>query len=214
LIAQDDDRQGPVVDVYNWVSRVALDIMGIAGQSHFVPLLVNSLILQLVGFDYQFDAINGSGPNELYLAFSELFASSTNPKAMFLGMLKSRMPILNILVRLLSLGVERFLHVAKIQPDYSKSGIASKQALSTMERIGRQIFDEKKSNLLATATRRMPRLTPLATKGVDGRDLLSVLCKHNYAAHVERGNPTFPPSEGEHLSAASQSVVGRGSSLT
>jgi cytochrome P450 len=60
---QESGQSGMVVDVSEWISRATFDVIGLAG------------------FDYDFDATNNEGGNELFRAYKEMFevAISQNP---------------------------------------------------------------------------------------------------------------------------------------
>ena len=92
------------IDILKWLSKTTLDIIGLAGKStsmiqHYSLRSLIELLL-LLGFNYRFDALNPHGePNELVVAFNEIFDPSPRITAMML--LKNFFPVLDIFVCIL-----------------------------------------------------------------------------------------------------------------
>ncbi|GLB38291.1 putative cytochrome P450 [Lyophyllum shimeji] len=108
------------------------------------------------GFGYRFDALSStSAHNELATAFGIIF--STARKLRMITILQAWFPILR---------------------RFRRNGATMVQAHATMDRIGMQLIDQKRSEILAEA----------AQKGVDtsraGRDLLSLLIRSNLSTPV------------------------------
>ncbi|KAJ4499391.1 cytochrome P450 [Lentinula lateritia] len=98
------------VDVQSWLSRMTLDVIGRAG------------------FNYRFNALDSTEPDELSKAFSVIFGIS------------SRFTLWNDLL-------STFINLS-FQPSTSDS--VKKEAQVTMERIGRDLLRQSKAHLAAT----------------------------------------------------------------
>jgi hypothetical protein len=90
------------VDIPNYMGRVTLDIIGLAGQYIIAtkPLLLADTVY--TGFDYKFDSLHSKG-DELGIAFSSLASGGNAPMARWTitPHLLALAPILTKLVRVL-----------------------------------------------------------------------------------------------------------------
>ncbi|KAE9397676.1 cytochrome P450 [Gymnopus androsaceus JB14] len=104
------DDKSARVDVLSWLSRMTLDVIGRSG------------------FNYRFNALGSTEPDELNKAFSIIFGTST--RLTLWTMLQSFIPILRVF------------------PTSNES--TKKDARQTMDRIGQQLLQESKKHLMAT----------------------------------------------------------------
>jgi hypothetical protein len=94
LAAQTED--GVVkVDVLSWLSRLTLDVIGLAGNRRGSKHS-NFIMARHLGFNYKFDSLGSDKPSELNSAFSTLFQATTGVRV--LGILQSMVPIFRRLV--------------------------------------------------------------------------------------------------------------------
>ncbi|EIN06514.1 cytochrome P450 [Punctularia strigosozonata HHB-11173 SS5] len=127
------------VDALSWLSRATLDIIGLAG------------------FNYRFDSLEGSKPNELNQAMATMFDATGTWR--FFGLLQSRIPILRCV---------RTNRDKKIE-----------YAQNTMKRIGYGLISERKA-----AVQSEKHGAHVERGDVQGRDLLSLLVKANMAIDI------------------------------
>ena len=119
----------------------------------------------MLGFGYEFSALKETGkPNELSEAFTHVF--STAQQFTFMRLLRNWIPLLRII------------------PNKQERETAAARA--TMDRIGRELMEEKKRALKATGE-----------KGA-GRDLLSLLIQANMDKDL-----------GDNLRMSDEEVMGR-----
>ncbi|KAJ3980614.1 cytochrome P450 [Lentinula detonsa] len=104
------DNKPVRVEVQSWLSKMTLDVIGRAG------------------FNYRFNALDSTEPDELIKAFSVIFGIS------------SRFTIWNVL--------QGVVPVLRLFP--STAGSIKKEAQATMERIGRDLLRQTKEHLAAT----------------------------------------------------------------
>ncbi|KDQ21004.1 hypothetical protein BOTBODRAFT_51026 [Botryobasidium botryosum FD-172 SS1] len=132
---------GKKIDMFLWLSRVTLDIIGLAG------------------FDYPFNALSQTGEeNALSAAFTAAF-DTMNSTA--LSMVRLWMPALRFLI-----------------PDKSKRWKRMKEGHVAMDRIGKEIVEDKKLALAGVSGGKDGGLTRSSIKG---RDILSNIIKANMA---------------------------------
>ncbi|KAJ4485445.1 cytochrome P450 [Lentinula aciculospora] len=98
------------IEVQSWLSRMTLDVIGRAG------------------FNYRFNALDSTEPDELSKAFSVIFGISS--RFTFWNALQARIPFLRMFP--------------------STSDSVKKEAQVTMERIGRDLLRQSKEHLAAT----------------------------------------------------------------
>ncbi|KAJ3824342.1 cytochrome P450 [Lentinula raphanica] len=104
------DNKPVRIEVQSWLSRMTLDVIGRAG------------------FNYQFNALDSTEPNELNKAFSIIFGFA------------SRFTIWNVL--------QSVVPALRLFPSTVDS--VKKEAYATMERIGRDLLRQSKAQLAAT----------------------------------------------------------------
>ncbi|OCH85826.1 cytochrome P450 [Obba rivulosa] len=127
-------------------------------------------VIGLTGFNYEFDALNPNGkPNELNEAFSMIFGTGDGKGG--------RRTVLN----LLELYIPR---LRQILPRRRNKPVSNAHRI--MRRIGAQLIEEKKREILEEAASHGPGAAP-SRQDVRGRDLLSLLIKANMAKDVPEG---------------------------
>ncbi|KAJ3805519.1 cytochrome P450 [Lentinula aff. lateritia] len=104
------DNKPVRVEVQSWLSRMTLDVIGRAG------------------FNYRFNALNSTEPDELSKAFSIIFGISS--RFTFWNVLQGLFPLLRVVP--------------------STSDSVKQEAQVTMERIGRDLLRQSKQHLAAT----------------------------------------------------------------
>ncbi|OBZ67964.1 Cholesterol 24-hydroxylase [Grifola frondosa] len=129
------DKQGEParIEVLSWLGKMTLDVIGLAG------------------FNYTFDALDVTKkPNELTLAFQEIFNSSMEMS--FYNILRTFLPILRILP--------------------NKRAQRTDDAQRVMRTIGKQLIEEKKAAV-------MKELAAEKADGVvERKDLQAATCSH------------------------------------
>ncbi|KDR81931.1 hypothetical protein GALMADRAFT_135320 [Galerina marginata CBS 339.88] len=135
----DEDGSGRL-DVLSWLSKMTLDVIGLAG------------------FNYKFDALDGSKKNELNAAISTIFRSRT--AVTLLPMIHGLVPAL------------RFLPADR--------DVETKVASKTMARIGQQLLRDSKAGLMAEDGE-TGKVEKTASKS---RDLLSLLIRANMSTDL------------------------------
>ncbi|KAG8928188.1 hypothetical protein FRC02_007264 [Tulasnella sp. 418] len=76
-LSQVADSNGGIIDIFPWVTKATLDIIGLAG------------------FDYNFDSLANGEKNELVKAFNTLFGTAENPSIW--GFLQARIPVVRLI---------------------------------------------------------------------------------------------------------------------
>ncbi|KZT18662.1 cytochrome P450 [Neolentinus lepideus HHB14362 ss-1] len=116
-------------------------------------------VIGLAGFGYNFEALNtDQRPNELNQAFATIFQSQQNSNAMSILLMSTGL--------LWILPTERSRRI--------------KEARKTMDRIGKQLLEEKKKAVRES----MATDGKVEKKAFDGQDLLSLLVKANMAEDI------------------------------
>jgi hypothetical protein len=97
---EDDSSQPPTIDVLSWLSRMTLDVIGLAGMLSFsvaCELYLTAGYCFALGFNYKFNALSeGKERNELNQAFSKIF--ETNASVSIIPLLRGFFPALRWLV--------------------------------------------------------------------------------------------------------------------
>ncbi|KAI0827902.1 cytochrome P450 [Trametes gibbosa] len=118
-------------------------------------------VIGLVGFNYEFNSLNPKGePNELAKAFEQVF--EVPEKIPILMILRTFLPALNFL---------KNDHIRRVE-----------KAQGVMRRIGQQFIAQKKEEILRLASEK--NSSSAKGKGLQGRDLLTLLLKANMATDV------------------------------
>jgi hypothetical protein len=130
-----------------------------------------------IGFNYRFDSLSSEKPTELNAAFSTLFQAMTGVR--FLGTLQATLPVFRLLVRLLISPLTWSHHspiviTMYIKP-WSENNTSIHQAQTAMQRVGRQLLNESKRELMGTGEK---------GNNWKARDLLSILIRANMASDV------------------------------
>ncbi|KAG9003793.1 hypothetical protein FRB93_010809 [Tulasnella sp. JGI-2019a] len=112
-------------------------------------------IIGLAGFSYDFNAIAEGETNELAKAFNELLTPTTSIQ--ILPILQNRIPILKLIP--------------------TERGRIEKRSREVMDRVGRQLVQQKKAALLHEKGDQ--------SKHATGRDILSVLVRANTALNIK-----------------------------
>ena len=105
-VNDNDNGEKAIIDVCDWLSKMTLDVIGLAGQ--IVSLMDYPGVVELTwrcvgtGFNYSFNALNSHGkPNELNEAVRTMFHSPGGFGAV-LPVLQAVFPPLRIIVNLFS----------------------------------------------------------------------------------------------------------------
>ncbi|EMD37142.1 hypothetical protein CERSUDRAFT_115058 [Gelatoporia subvermispora B] len=123
-------------------------------------------VIGLTGFNYEFDALNPHGkPNELNEAFSMIFAQGDDKRG-------SR-TFRNLLG----------LYVPRLRQFLTRRNTSLSNAHQIMRRIGAQLIEEKKREILEATASHGPNTVP-SRQDVRGRDLLSLLIRANMAKDI------------------------------
>ncbi|CDO69788.1 hypothetical protein BN946_scf184766.g33 [Trametes cinnabarina] len=151
------------INVIRGLSKMTLDVIGLAGESESLPESDRSLRAEetLAGFNYEFNALNPRGEqNELAKAFEEVFS------------FPAKIPVLMILRNLFP--------VFEIIKDKRLRDI--EYARRTMHRIGSQLMAQKKAEILRESSGE--KSGGVGKNSVQGRDLLTLLIKANTATDI------------------------------
>ncbi|KAF8497510.1 cytochrome P450 [Russula emetica] len=166
------------VDIYLWLNKTTLDIIGHAGDGGFiitVPLEVN--MPTLPGFNHAFGSLHQAGPPEM----SEWLRKATafNPfslKFMFTAMF----PPARIIVCHSTLIVMEPMCLTCHQPTDRNRAIASMH--KCFRSIGQNVISRKKAEILSSSE--IDSKGRVEKKNIQGRDLLSRLMKANMATDI------------------------------
>ncbi|KZT59286.1 cytochrome P450 [Calocera cornea HHB12733] len=147
---------GKIMDVYQWLSRATLDIIGLAG------------------FDYDFESLIHD-KNELAVAFRELFRVQMAVR--WLNLVRMWFPVLRpFLVRSHMEAHRHLFDFLQPEPDRHVKKISQE----TMRRVGMELIQRKK----AEVAKGLVGEKPSSNTVVVGRDILSALIRANMASDV------------------------------
>jgi hypothetical protein len=166
------------VDIYLWVSKATLDIIGHAGDGAStitVPLEVN--VPTLSGFNHSFESLHQAGPPEM----SEWLRKSTtfNPFSLKF-IIMAMIPPARIIVCHSTLVVMELICSTYHQPTDRTRAIACLHKCTRS--IGQNVISQKKAEILSSSE--TDSKGRVEKKNIQGRDLLSLLMKANMATDI------------------------------
>src|SRR6267154_3226905 len=166
------------VDIYLWLSKTTLDIIGHTGDSASiitVPLEVN--MPTLPGFNHAFGSLHQAGPPEMSEWMRK--CGAFNPfslKFLFLAMF----PPARIIVCLSTPIVMESICLTYHQPTDSTRAFACIH--KRLRSIGQNVISQKKAEILSSSE--IDSKGRVEKKNIQGRDLLSLLMKANMATDI------------------------------
>lgn len=164
------------VEVLSWLSKMTLDVIGLAGILFRRFDSDWSWNLSFVGFNYHFDSLSNDPAktkNELNEAFSTIFRSGT--RVSIIPILRATFPALRFLV--CHFIVLREYSDECLQP--ADTDAETKLASERMTRIGNELLRESKNGLLAE-----DRNVKVEKTSFKRRDLLSLLLRANMSTDL------------------------------
>ncbi|KAI0302842.1 cytochrome P450 [Multifurca ochricompacta] len=161
LVSGSSRKDGKLsLDVFNWLNKVTLDIIGLAGIVTVVDMLISHSELR-IGFDYNFDSLHSSEEkqNELYEAIRSIL--TLNSRNIFFVF-------------------QLFFPVFRLIP--TPRSRALDRAFEVVQRIGSRLIKDKKAVVLTESNTDGSGV--VEKQDVRGHDLLSLLIKSNIASDM------------------------------